>query len=226
MSERVRKAFLLRMDARVHRALERWAAAELRSVNAHIEYLLRRALEASGRLRRADAEQGEQGFADVEAGDLVRGRCRAAPLARGVCATAPGGRARRCLSPGALGWVVEVTVLLGAGGWWLLGLGAGSEVLLFVERTEAGIDTASARRRGARGLRRACRCLAPLDAPHDAGASAPSLTARRARLCDGVVRDGLLRAAVDVGWAHSTWGGVSPQSEPSSLSNLYLLQAC
>jgi len=46
-----RKSFLLRLDPKVHDALERWAADELRSVNAQIEFLLRRALKDSGRLR-------------------------------------------------------------------------------------------------------------------------------------------------------------------------------
>jgi len=45
-----RKAFLIRIDPRVHDALEKWAADELRSVNAQIEFLLRRALQDSGRL--------------------------------------------------------------------------------------------------------------------------------------------------------------------------------
>ena len=44
-----RKSFLLRLDPRVHEALERWARDELRSVNAQIEYLLRRALRQAGR---------------------------------------------------------------------------------------------------------------------------------------------------------------------------------
>jgi hypothetical protein len=46
-----RKAFLLRIDPMVHDAMERWAADELRSVNAQIEYLLRRALKDAGRLK-------------------------------------------------------------------------------------------------------------------------------------------------------------------------------
>ena len=46
-----RKAFLLRLDPRLHAALERWAADELRSLNAQIEYLLRRALAEAGRER-------------------------------------------------------------------------------------------------------------------------------------------------------------------------------
>ena len=45
-----RKSILLRLDPAVHDALARWAAAELRSTNAHIEYLLRQALVAAGRM--------------------------------------------------------------------------------------------------------------------------------------------------------------------------------
>jgi hypothetical protein len=49
--ERERKAFLLRIDPAVHEALQRWAADELRSLNAQIEIVLRRALEESGRVK-------------------------------------------------------------------------------------------------------------------------------------------------------------------------------
>jgi hypothetical protein len=45
-----RKQVLLRLDPAVHDALAKWAADELRSTNAQIEYLLRRALSAAGRL--------------------------------------------------------------------------------------------------------------------------------------------------------------------------------
>ena len=48
MSER--KSILLRLDPAVHDALARWAADELRSTNAQIVYLLRRALADVGRL--------------------------------------------------------------------------------------------------------------------------------------------------------------------------------
>ena len=47
-----RKTFLLRLDPVTHEALERWADAELRSLNAQIEFLLRRALQDAGRLRK------------------------------------------------------------------------------------------------------------------------------------------------------------------------------
>ncbi|MDE2849839.1 MAG: Arc family DNA-binding protein [Acidobacteriota bacterium] len=44
-----RKAFLLRLDFGVFEELQRLAAAELRSVNGQIEYLLREALRQRGR---------------------------------------------------------------------------------------------------------------------------------------------------------------------------------
>jgi len=46
-----RKPFLLRIDPAVLEAVQRWADDELRSVNGHIEFLLRRALQSAGRLR-------------------------------------------------------------------------------------------------------------------------------------------------------------------------------
>jgi hypothetical protein len=46
-----RKSILLRLDPAVHDALARWAADELRSTNAQIEFLLRRALADAGRWR-------------------------------------------------------------------------------------------------------------------------------------------------------------------------------
>jgi hypothetical protein len=45
-----RKKILLRLDPAVHDALARWASDELRSTNAQIEFLLRRALSDAGRL--------------------------------------------------------------------------------------------------------------------------------------------------------------------------------
>ena len=45
-----RKGVLLRLDPAVHDALAQWAADELRSTNAQIEFLLRRALADTGRL--------------------------------------------------------------------------------------------------------------------------------------------------------------------------------
>jgi hypothetical protein len=45
-----RKPFLLRLDPKLLRALERWADDEFRSVNAQIEFVLRKALAAARRL--------------------------------------------------------------------------------------------------------------------------------------------------------------------------------
>ena len=51
-----RKPFLLRIDRGVLDGLHRWAADDLRSINAQIEFVLRRALEQEGRLKPARAE--------------------------------------------------------------------------------------------------------------------------------------------------------------------------
>jgi hypothetical protein len=45
-----KKKFLLRIDEKIYAALEKWAANELRSINAQIEFLLTDALKKSGRL--------------------------------------------------------------------------------------------------------------------------------------------------------------------------------
>lgn len=55
-----RKSFLLRIDPKLHAALERWAADELRSVNAQIEFVLRQALKKAGRLNN-DTDQERRG---------------------------------------------------------------------------------------------------------------------------------------------------------------------
>jgi hypothetical protein len=52
-----RKPFLLRIDPGVLEALQRWASDDLRSLNAQIEFVLRRALQAEGRLPRAKLEK-------------------------------------------------------------------------------------------------------------------------------------------------------------------------
>lgn len=60
-----RKSFPLRIDPAVHEALVRWANDDLRSVNAQIEYALRRALRDAGRLPGADSAAD----ATAESGD-------------------------------------------------------------------------------------------------------------------------------------------------------------
>lgn len=53
-----RKSFLLRLHPALHDALQKWAADDLRSVNAQIEFLLRRALREAGRLPRDEGPEG------------------------------------------------------------------------------------------------------------------------------------------------------------------------
>jgi hypothetical protein len=74
-----RKQVLLRLDPAVHDALARWAGDELRSTNAQIEFLLRRALAEAGRL--------PAGIGRMR----PRGRIRPMPH--------PPGRARRSAAP-------------------------------------------------------------------------------------------------------------------------------
>ena len=74
-----RKQLPLRLDPAVHDALARWAADEVRSVNAQIEMILRDALRRAGRLpqdaqlprprgrpRRQDATSESDAANDVE----------------------------------------------------------------------------------------------------------------------------------------------------------------
>ena len=56
-----RKQILLRIDPAVHDALARWAADELRSVNAQIEVLLRHALNDAGRMPRRAQPRPKRG---------------------------------------------------------------------------------------------------------------------------------------------------------------------
>jgi hypothetical protein len=56
-----RKGVLLRLDPAVHDALARWASDELRSTNAQMEFLLRRALAEAGRLPGAAGQMRRPG---------------------------------------------------------------------------------------------------------------------------------------------------------------------
>ncbi len=51
-----RKPFALRMDGRTFEAMQRWARDDLRSLNSQIEFVLRDALQRSGRLPRRSGE--------------------------------------------------------------------------------------------------------------------------------------------------------------------------
>lgn len=58
---RERKQVPLRLDPAVHDALTRWANDELRSLNAQIEMLLRRALNDADRMPRQAAPMPRRG---------------------------------------------------------------------------------------------------------------------------------------------------------------------
>ena len=47
---REKKKFLLRIDDKVYAALEKWAADDLRSINAQIEFLLTNSIKKAGRI--------------------------------------------------------------------------------------------------------------------------------------------------------------------------------
>lgn len=46
-----KKRFLLRLDPKLYAVIEKWAADDLRSVNAQIEYLLTQATRQAGRVQ-------------------------------------------------------------------------------------------------------------------------------------------------------------------------------
>jgi hypothetical protein len=57
MSEK--KRFLLRLDGELWQTLEKWAADDLRSVNAQIEYLLSESVRRAGRARRGGTRESD-----------------------------------------------------------------------------------------------------------------------------------------------------------------------
>ena len=59
MSEK--KPFILRIDQRKLKALEKWAADEFRSLNGHIEYILDQALRKAGRWKSKSPEPTDSG---------------------------------------------------------------------------------------------------------------------------------------------------------------------
>ncbi|MYA16764.1 MAG: hypothetical protein F4Z28_08345 [Gammaproteobacteria bacterium] len=71
-----RKPFLLRTEPEVIAALQRWAADELRSVNAQIDFLLRRALRDAGRMpdqHRRDSRSNESSVGNDPAAPVEPG---------------------------------------------------------------------------------------------------------------------------------------------------------
>lgn len=66
-----RKSFLLRVDRELLDAVQRWANDDLRSLNGQIEFLLRRALQQSGRAKRGPTEPVDASDAADSAGDAA-----------------------------------------------------------------------------------------------------------------------------------------------------------
>jgi hypothetical protein len=56
-----RKELVLRIDPALHDELRRWADSELRSLNAQIEYLLRRAVEQRRRAGEGESADRKEG---------------------------------------------------------------------------------------------------------------------------------------------------------------------
>jgi hypothetical protein len=52
-----KKSFPLRINEDVLKAAQHWAADDLRSVNAQLEYIIREALWKSGRLKKSEPKQ-------------------------------------------------------------------------------------------------------------------------------------------------------------------------
>ncbi len=61
----MKKRFLLRLDPKLYDVLAKWAADDLRSVNAQIEYLLTQAARQAGRLQTTEGEEQDAPRDDV-----------------------------------------------------------------------------------------------------------------------------------------------------------------
>ena len=55
-----KKSFPLRINEEVLSAVQQWAADDLRSVNAQIEYMLRDALRQSGRIKQQQPKKNNE----------------------------------------------------------------------------------------------------------------------------------------------------------------------
>jgi len=60
-----KKRFLLRIDEELYEVLEKWAADELRSVNAQIEYLLKDAARRAGRRKERSRRRTTEGLREL-----------------------------------------------------------------------------------------------------------------------------------------------------------------
>ena len=56
-----KKAFALRLDESMMKAVEKWAADEFRSTNGQLEWIIREALKKSGRLPKGSQQSEQEG---------------------------------------------------------------------------------------------------------------------------------------------------------------------
>jgi hypothetical protein len=54
-----KKAFALRLDENMMKAIEKWAADEFRSTNGQLEWIIRESLKKSGRLPKGDSNTSD-----------------------------------------------------------------------------------------------------------------------------------------------------------------------
>lgn len=55
-----KKNFMLRIDPELYDVLQRWAQDEFRSVNGHLEFIIREAVKQAGRLPKKKSENEEK----------------------------------------------------------------------------------------------------------------------------------------------------------------------
>lgn len=55
-----KKAFALRIDPELYKAIEKWAADEFRSTNGQLEWIIYRALKEAKRLNKTKTEGGQE----------------------------------------------------------------------------------------------------------------------------------------------------------------------
>ena len=57
MAKEATKSFVLRIDAEMMEAIERWAEDEFRSTNGQLQYIIAEALRKSGRIKKRKTEK-------------------------------------------------------------------------------------------------------------------------------------------------------------------------
>ena len=58
MAKEATKSFVLRIDAEMMEAIERWAEDEFRSTNGQLQYIIAEALRKSGRIKKKKKSDG------------------------------------------------------------------------------------------------------------------------------------------------------------------------